>query len=363
MRAAPIPPKLRTHHSRQCIVVAVTLLLGACDTLGYYGQAVSGQFFIFSHRQQIEHLLDDPATDPLLKSRLNEIAAIRRFAADELGLPVDSHYSTYVDLERPFVVWNVFAAPEFSLDPQTWCYPVAGCVSYRGYFAEASAGAFAAELRDAGLDVYVGGVAAYSTLGWFSDPVPNTILNRQEHQLAALVFHELAHQVVYIPGDTEFNESFATAVARAGQLRWLQANTTDESRRAELATAISTELTRQQQFVELVQGAATDLRELYAGAGTGADKRVSKQQRINQLRGDYAVLKTRWQGYSGYDTWFAGELNNAQLATVTTYNNLVPGFSALLAQQGGDLPAFYARITELAKLPFDELRRLLATGG
>ena len=360
MRATPTTAgKSRAFRLRALIAVAASLLLSACDTLGYYSQAVSGQLYILTHRQKIDRLLNDPATDPQLKTRLNEIANIRRFAADVLGLPVESQYSTYVDLERPFVVWNVFAAPVFSLDPQTWCYPVAGCVSYRGYFAEATARAFADDLRAEGLDVYVGGIAAYSTLGWFSDPVLNTLLNRQEHQLAALVFHELAHQVVYLPGDTEFNESFATAVEREGQRRWLQANMANAERRAELAAAIQTELTRQQQFVELVQAAANDLRELYAGTATIADMQWAKEQRLQKLRADYAIVKTQWQGYSGYDSWFAGELNNAQLATVTTYNNLVPAFTALLAQMGGDMPAFYKRAAELADMPADSRRQLL----
>lgn len=342
------------------MAVATTLLLSACDTLSYYSQAVSGQLYILTHRQKIDRLLDDPATDPLLKTRLNAIATIRLFAADKLGLPVDSQYSTYVDLERPFVVWNVFAAPTFSLDPLTWCYPVAGCVSYRGYFDEAAARTFADELSDTGVDVYVGGIAAYSTLGWFSDPVLNTILNRQEHQLAALMFHELAHQVVYVPGDTGFNESFATAVEREGQRRWLQANTTDAGRRAELEAAINMELMRQQQFVELVQAAVKDLGELYASTATNADMQLSKERRVQKLRADYAVLKTQWQGYSGYDTWFAGELNNAQLATVSTYNNLVPAFTALLAQLDGDLPVFYQRVAELAEMPAAERHARIA---
>lgn len=361
MRSAANPVSVpRGIRCKQWGIVAVSLLLGACDTLGYYSQAVSGQLFILTHRQKIDRLLEDPATDPQLKNRLGEIAAIRRFAAAELGLPVASHYSTYVDLQRPFVVWNVFAAPEFSLDPQTWCYPVAGCVSYRGYFSEAAARAFAEARQADGMDVYVGGVAAYSTLGWFSDPVLNTVLNRQQHQLAALVFHELAHQVVYIPGDTEFNESFATAVEREGQRRWLQANTVDAGRRAELEAAIGTELTRQQQFVALVQAAAADLRAVYAGTASADAMRAAKQQRFGQLRADYAQLKNTWQGYAAYDGWFAGDLNNARLGTVTTYNNLVPGFAALLAQQGGDLAAFYARTAALAELPFDERRRILS---
>ncbi|MEY4642200.1 MAG: hypothetical protein RLZZ227_2194 [Pseudomonadota bacterium] len=343
------------------LALITTMMLGACDTLGYYTQAVSGQLYILTHRQKIEGLLDNPATDPGLRARLGTITRIRAFAGDSLALPVESHYATYVDLQRSYVVWNVFAAPEFSMEPRTWCYPVVGCVSYRGYFNEKAARDFARELKDQDLDVYVSGIVAYSTLGWFSDPVLNTLMNRQEHQLAALLFHELAHQVVYVRGDTEFNESFATAVEREGQRRWLEANTAEPSRRAELETAIGTERQRQQQFIALVQSATADLRVLYASTTDESVLRREKALRFERLRADYAELKKQWKGYSGYDPWFAGDLNNAKLATVTTYNNLVPGFTALLAQQGGDLAAFYRRVAEMAELSYDERRQVLAT--
>jgi predicted aminopeptidase len=254
----------------------------------------------------------------------------------------------------------VFAAPEFSMEPRTWCYPVVGCVSYRGYFNENAARDFASALKSENLDVYVGGIAAYSTLGWFSDPVLNTLLNRQEHQLAALLFHELAHQVIYVRGDTEFNESFATAVEREGQRRWLETSTADPVKRAELETAIGMERQRQQQFIALVQAATADLRALYASTTDESVLREGKAQRFDRLRADYANLKMQWGGYSGYDAWFAGDLNNAKLATVSTYNNLVPGFTALLAQHSGDLAAFYQRVIDMAALSYDERRQVLA---
>jgi predicted aminopeptidase len=335
------------------------LLIGGCSALGYYRQAVSGQLYILTHRQKIDAMLQDPATDPQLRVRLDEIAAIRRFAADELGLPLESQFSTYVDLGRPYVVWNVFAAEEFSVQPRSWCYPVAGCVSYRGYFDEASARAFAKGLREQeGLDVYVGGVAAYSTLGWFSDPVLNTVLNRREHQLAALVFHELAHQVAYAKGDTEFNESFATAVEREGQRRWLQARA-DEATRRELQESIASELRRQEQFVALVKRTVSDLDVIYRSGRDVDAMRTAKMARLERMRADYALLKEEWGGYAGYDNWFAAGLNNAQLATVSTYNGLEPAFTALLAQEKGDLRAFYARARELARRPGSERRATL----
>jgi predicted aminopeptidase len=332
------------------LVLFFCVLLAACESVEYYSQAVNGQLYIFAHRKPIARLLQDTETKPALKARLQSINRIRAFAASELQLPLGSHYSTYLDLERPYVVWNVFAAPEFSLQPVVWCYPVAGCVSYRGYFNERSAQEFAADLQAQGNDVYVGGVAAYSTLGWFSDPVLNTIINRDEYQLAALVFHELAHQVVYIPGETEFNESFATTVEREGLRRWLQADASVPAAKAQLEQEITDDMLRQQQFIGLVQAAVTDLKLLYDGPLADADKRLAKQQRISRLRDDYTALKNQWQGYDGYDGWFARDLNNAQLATVVTYNSLVPAFTAMLRAANGDFSLFYQDAVQLKQL-------------
>ena len=332
------------------VVAAFCISLAACESLQYYGQAINGQLYILAHRKPISRLLQDPDTSPALKSRLDSISRIRAFAESRLHLPVGSHYSTYVDLQRQYVVWNVFAAPEFSMRPVVWCYPVAGCVSYRGYFGERSARKSAEALRQQGYDVFVGGVAAYSTLGWFSDPVLNTVINRDEHQLAGLLFHELAHQVVYIPGETEFNESFATAVEREGLQRWLDSVDTAAETRQQLANAIKDDLVRQQQFTALVQSAVVDLNNLYGGSLAEADMRIAKEARISRLRDDYAILKIQWEGYGGYDGWFARDLNNAQLATVATYNNLVPAFTTMLQQANGDFPLFYQNVMQLKHL-------------
>ena len=337
-------------HTLICVTVLLLVGIGGCNSLGYYRQAISGQLYILTHRQRIDMLLDDPALDPDLKGRLQQVAEIRQFAASELDLPLETQYSTYVALDRPYVVWNVFAAPEFSMRPRSWCYPIAGCVSYRGYFNEDDAREFADDLRDENLDVYVGGVSAYSTLGWFSDSILSTILKRQEHQLAALLFHELAHQVAYAPGDTEFNESFATAVEREGQRRWLEMRATDATERAGIEERIASELRRQEQFVALVQGAVTDLENLYQSGMAEDDMRAAKKDRLDRMRADYEDLKVEWGGYTGYDAWFANGLNNAQLATVNTYNKLVLAFTALLEQGGGNLPAFYARVRELERM-------------
>lgn len=339
---------------RAALLVAATLMLAACDTIGYYGQAISGQLHILARRRAIPSVLAEPGTPEPLRRQLQQVQALREFAAQELQLPVGRQFSSYVDLQAPYVVWNVFAAPEFSLEPLTWCFPVAGCVAYRGYFSEASARRFARELQAQGHDVHVGGVTAYSTLGWFADPVLNTVLGREPWQLASLVFHELAHQVVYIPGDTTFNESFATSVELAGLQRWLQrtqdaAGAEDVLLRAQLAGQ------RREQFVALVQGAVADLRVLYAarpaaGEAGVASLRSAKQARLQRLREDYRQLKQQWGGDASYDGWFAQDLNNALLLTVAAYNAQVAGFQRLLRDCAGDLPCFYAKAEQLAGL-------------
>lgn len=332
--------------------------MAGCESLVYYGQAINGQLSIISKREKIQSLVNDPAVSPELKQSLESILSIRNFAESSLGLPVDNNYSTYVDLQRPFVVWNVFAAEEFSLHAKNWCYPVAGCVSYRGYFSEDAARKYAASLTEENLDVYIGGIAAYSTLGWFADPVLNTIINREEHRLAALLFHELAHQLVYVPGDTQFNESFASAVEFEGLKRWLVENNNS----ATVSTVIEQAAREQryrEEFVGLVQTTIATLETLYSSSLTFEEKREQKAKAIDTLRDDYQALKQSWQGYSAYDGWFAGDINNAKLNTVATYFNYVPAFDALLVQSNYQLPDFYTRVKALAKLPFDERQQAL----
>lgn len=345
---------------RAGLLAASLLCLAGCDTLGFYGQAVSGQLHILAQRRAIPALIDDAATPAALRGQLQLVQELRAFAASELSLPVGRQFSGYVDLQRPFVVWNVFAATEFSLEPLRWCFPVAGCVAYRGYFSEAAARRFAAALQEQGHEVYVGGVTAYSTLGWFADPVLNTVLGREPWQLASLIFHELAHQVAYVPGDTMFNESFATTVEQAGLERWLQ-QTQDSAQALAVLQRAATELQRREQFVALVQAAVDDLRALYAAEQPGATLRRHKQARLQQLRADYRELRAQWGGYAGYDAWFAQDLNNAQLLTVATYHAQVPAFRRLLQEDcAGDLPCFYARVQQLAAA--DATQRAAALG-
>jgi predicted aminopeptidase len=340
------------------ISILLALSLAACDTVYFYGQAVTGQLNILAKRESIEKLLENPNTNADIRTRLESILAIRDFAETKLALPVKNNFSTYADVGNPYVVWNVFAAPEFSLNVKNWCYPIAGCVSYRGYFSEEAARNYANDLVDEGLDVWIGGVAAYSTLGWFSDSVLNTVINRDDYRLAALIFHELAHQVVYVPGDTQFNEGFATAVEMESLKRWLEVTRDSEDARAVVDNAIM-EKTNREAFVTLVQSYQPKLHELYNSPLALDAMRAEKAALFDALRQEYAALKSGWGEYSAYDIWFAEEINNAKINTVATYFNHVPAFDVMLAQANGDLPGFYARVEEMSKLSRTERHDML----
>jgi predicted aminopeptidase len=325
-----------------CAAAAV----GGCATFTYYGQAVRGHLDVMHRAQPIESRLADATTPPELRAKLARVLEIREFASRELGLPDNGSYRAYADLERPYVVWNAFAAPEFSVEPRPSCFPIVGCVSYRGYYGEADAQAFAAGLRKAGYDVYVYGVPAYSTLGWFDDPVLNTFVRYPDVELARLVFHELAHQLVYVKGDTVFNESFAVAVEEEGVRRWL-ARHGDEHERA----AYTRLRERRAEFVALVLRYRARLEALYREPLPAEAKRAAKSRLLAELDADYRALKAqRWGGWGGYDRWFEQGVNNAQIASVATYEELVPAFRALLAREGGDMARFYAEVKALAQL-------------
>jgi predicted aminopeptidase len=323
--------------------------LSGCGAAPYYWQAASGQWELWQKSRPIDDWLADPVADEHLKARLKQVQEIRAFASRELALPDNGSYRSYADLGRPYVVWNVFAAPELSLKPKEWCFPVAGCVGYRGYFAEPDALTFAEGLKGEGYDTYVGGVPAYSTLGWFDDPVPSTIIGYADTEIARLVFHELAHQVLYVPGDTTFNESFATAVEQEGVKRWVKAQKAPEQlAQFEQAQA------RRRQFIALVLEYQGKLTAIYASPASDDEKRALKAQTFGSMRSDYADLKQSWGMRSGYDGWFAGPLNNAQIASVASNTQQVSAFQALLAQEQGDLRRFYAVAKQLAKLPKED---------
>jgi len=341
--------------------LAVIVGVSGCHTLSFYGQAVKGQYQLIAHRQSIEKLVRDPGTPVRLKKQLELVQKLRAFAAQDLKLPVDGHYLKYVDVHRPFVVWNVEAAPEFSMEPKTWWYPLVGSLEYRGYFSEHRATNYAAALRSKGLDVFVGGVEAYSTLGWFKDPVLNTFIFNPEADLAETVFHELGHQRVFARSDTDFNEAFATTVGEEGARRWLRAHADTANYEKYLH-----ELKRTRQFVQITMETRRQLEALYGDEQTEEGKlkatrkrrelspeevRRRKKQILEQLQQDYSALKKEWSGDTSYDNWFARPVNNAQLNSVAAYYDLVPGFERLLERNGGDLEKFYAAAERLAAMP------------
>ena len=346
---------LKSNGVKAALFALLAIVLVSCETVGYYSQAARGQLTIVFGREDIQHLIERPDLSEELAGKFARVMDIREFAESELGLPVGGNYSSYVDVEREHVVWNVFAAPEFSVDPVNWCYPIAGCVAYRGYFSQQSALSYAAKLEEDGFDVYTGGVDAYSTLGWFEDSLLSTVLNRADYQLAGLIFHELAHQLVYLPGDTTFNESFATAVEREGVRRWLAKSNKDFNIDAALL-----DYDRQQQFVDLVGGYRDRFESLYQLEINESSMRSQKLELQQTLREEYAVLKQQWQGYEGYDGWFSRSLNNAQLSTVASYNDLLPFFAAVFEQSNQDFSTFYAEVSRIADLPEQERDELVA---
>lgn len=322
-----------------------------CQTAHYYRQAIEGQYQILSQRRSIDTLIADPDTPASLKQQFVLVKALRTFAQGELKLPVNKHYVTYVDLHRRYAVWNVHAAPELSLEPKKWWYPFVGSLKYRGFFAEKDAREYGQSLAEDGWDVCVEGVEAYSTLGWFADPLLNTFIGHRGSDLAEIIFHELAHQRLFFSGDTDFNEAFATAVAEEGMRRWFSSQNDEAGYRTYLL-----EQERNRQFVALVLEARSKLEALYGTNSAPARAefvRGEKARIIAQLKSDYQTLKAPWQGYAGYDAWFARDLNNAQLNTVSLYYDLVPGFQALLARAGGDLEAFYASVQQMRVLAKD----------
>ncbi len=328
-------------------IAAGALLAGGCAQLDYYAQAAHGQFALLADARPIDDWLADPALNARLRAKLIKVKQIRHFAARELGLPDNKSYKNYADLKRPFVLWNVVATAELSMAQQRWCFPVAGCVSYRGYYSRADAQAYANGLRRDGMDVQVAGVPAYSTLGWFNDPVLSTFIQYPDGELARLVFHELAHQVVYVKDDTQFNESFATAVEEAGVERWLIAQGDPRLR----ATYVEYE-GRKEDFLHLLLKHRKALEAVYLSDASDADKRLRKREIFARLKDDYQVLKTTWGGYAGYDRWFAEPLTNAHLASVATYHDFVSAFRVLFARQQS-FPVFYAAARRLAELDKD----------
>jgi predicted aminopeptidase len=335
--------------SRKFLTIVLLLaglsILPGCGSL-YLLQAARGQAQILADRRPIDKVVADPQTPPTVRDTLTEVSAARDFASQSLGLPDNRSYRVYADIGRPYVVWNVVAAPEFSVQPKVWCFPVAGCVTYRGYFRQKSAQAYAAKLAAEGYDTDVGGVPAYSTLGHFDDPILNTMLPYGRDELAAIIFHELAHQLLYVPGDSAFNEAFASTVEETGLARWLTA----KGRAADIENFHRGEV-HAREYANLLAQARRDLAGLYASKMPQDGMRAAKQLRMAALAAAIRATETRFGVPSGYGPWLVKGINNAQLASVATYDDCMPGFRRLLAQQDGDLARFYAAVRTLAKQP------------
>lgn len=344
---------------RRLAVLLLVPALSGCATLGYYAQSVGGHMDLMWRARPVSEWLADPGAPQALRARLQLAQRLRAFAVSDLGLPDNASYHRYVELGRGAAVWNVVAAPELSLALQTWCFPVMGCVGYRGYFDAVQAEATGAELRAQGLEVRVYGVPAYSTLGYTNwlggDPLISTFIQWPEADLARLIFHELAHQVAYAADDTMFNESYATAVERLGLARWAAANgqVGNDPQAAQ----------RRRDFKALTLRTREALDALYRSALPDAEKRRRKAEVMAAMRAEHAALKAAkagaWAGYSGYDAWFA-QANNAALALQAAYDGLVPEFERLFERQGRDFARFHAEVRRLAALPKAQRRATLA---
>ena len=332
---------------------AAAAMLVSCTSLNYYAQAAQGQLTLLSDARPIEDWLADQNTNSKLRVRLSTARQIRTFAVHELGLPDNASYKNYASLARPFVLWNVVATPELSLDPVQWCFPVAGCVSYRGYYSTEDAAAYGRNLRAEGHDVQVGGVPAYSTLGWFNDPLISTFIYYPDAELARLLFHELSHQVVYVQDDSQFNESFASAVEEAGVERWLSGYGNQAMRDSYIKFSA-----RKKEFLKLLLDCRSALEANYASGASKAEKRAVKARLFAKLKADYLVLKESWGGFAGYDRFFAEPLSNAHLASIATYNDFIPAFRALLTREK-TFPRFYAAARALAELDKTERHKRL----
>lgn len=335
------------------VLLLVVVLVGGCATLSWYGQAVHGQLDLLSKRELIADLVNDPATDPELSRRLALVLEIRQFAHAELGLPDSRSYRHYADLEREAAVWNVVATPAYSLSPKTWCYPVAGCLAYRGYFSLERARDQARKLADDGHDVAVSPAVAYSTLGWFADPVLNTMMAWDDARLAGFIFHELAHEKLFVRGDTAFNEAYATLVERHGVRRWLvHRGEDDQLADWEADRALSARL------IDALLAARVRLVRLYDQALTDSEMARAKQAEFERLTDELRQLG-QTLGTDRFDGWTRQPLNNAHLALVATYEDGVGAFERLLEQCDNDLTCLHQRAAELAAGESDARRAFL----
>lgn len=340
---------------RYPLLVSGFLLLSACSSVGYYLQAIDGQLSIFNHEQPINKLLAQKRLAPGLRQKLELIQRARQFAATKLDLPVGDSYTSYVDLRRPFVTWNVIATPPYSVVPQQWCYLFAGCFNYRGYFHKQDAIDFARKLKKQGKDVAVAGAWAYSTLGWFDDPVLSTMLDHDNSDVVGTLFHELGHRTVYVDNDSSFNESFANTVEQVGLRRWYAAM----GRPGEFHAFMRRQEERKQ-VIQLLQQTRKQLQQIYAEPISDKQKQLLKVQAFVHLKQAYRAWRDK-HDYAVYDAWVKQKLNNADLALIATYDDKIPAFRAMLDSVHGKLPAFYRLVRKVGKLSPKKRNMVLAS--
>ena len=341
-----------TPRVRCLLAIALIPLINGCSSASYYSQLAGGQWQILQAREPVSTVIADPQRPVVLREQLVKAQAARNFASQHLYLPDNQSYRLYADLKRPYVVWNVFATPEFSLTPVTHCFPIAGCVAYRGYYSQGAARGEAALQRQDGKDVFVSGVEAYSTLGWFDDPILNSMLTWGDERLATLIFHELAHQRFYVKDDSEFNESFASFVEQEGTRQWRA--------RQGLSPASDNGLQQRKQFIALVLDTRQRLQDLYAQPLPADEMRQRKAAEFERMRHEYRQLRDQqWGGNKRFDGWVNSPMNNAKLLPFGLYDQWVPAFTAMFESVDGNWPNFYREVEQLAKLPLQQRKAAL----
>ena len=335
------------------LAIILLCLPAGCGTLDYYSQSIAGGVHLLEQRTPVSAVIADPKTPDHVRSKLQVVARILDFAHTELGLPDNGSYDTYADTGRQYVVWNVFVAPPLSVQPVQSCFLFVGCLAYRGFFDRERALKYSDKMARAGMDVYLGGVSAYSTLGWFADPVLNTMIDRPDYDIARVIFHELSHQKLYFRNDTDFNEAFADAVAFIGVNRWLR------SQHAAALERFNDENLQEARFTNLVLSYRQRLKTLYASAAGNGEKLARKQQLMDEMLRDYHRMREQGLLDAGYDQFMSAGVNNARLASIATYRELVPGFLRVYALAGDDLQSFYARVAALQRCSMQARRQTL----
>ena len=324
------------------------LFIGGCSNFTYYVDTINGHHELLEKSRPIDSVISGDISEDL-KKKLVTFQKARLFAIQELLLPDNNSYKSYADIGRPYATWNVIATPEYSIEPKKWCFLIVGCLNYRGYFSKQQAEAFAKQLKTEGYDTYVAGARAYSTLGWFDDPLLNTMMFKSEASRVGILFHELAHQKMYVEDDSSFNEAFATVIEQEGTRRWFKATGKDDELKEYILS-----IKRNNEFNLLLRKTRDSLIALYNSTVPDEIKRAKKADIFSQLKQDYQKLKKQWQGYNTYDKWMSQDLNNAHLAIAATYNEFVPVFKKLLIENKNDLKEFYNRVSDLSAMSKNE---------